>query len=47
LLNFCRSRLAKFKMPRRVIFGPIERTAARKVQKFKLRRLVQENEQSA
>lgn len=46
LLDFCRARLAKFKVPRRVIFGPIERTATGKVQKFRLRKLVQGNEQS-
>ncbi|MFG1357322.1 AMP-binding protein [Xanthobacter pseudotagetidis] len=41
LLDFCRGRLAKFKVPDRVIFGPIERTATGKVQKFKLRNLIQ------
>lgn len=47
LLDFCRTRLAKFKVPDRVIFGPIERTATGKVQKFKLRHLIQDSEQSA
>ncbi|MEP9351394.1 AMP-binding protein [Xanthobacter sp. KR7-225] len=42
LLDFCRARLAKFKVPDRVIFGPIERTATGKVQKFKLRSLIQD-----
>jgi fatty-acyl-CoA synthase len=42
LLDFCRGRLAKFKVPDRVIFGPIERTATGKVQKFKLRSLIQD-----
>jgi fatty-acyl-CoA synthase len=37
MLDFCRSRLAKFKLPRKFIFGPIERTSTGKVQKFKLR----------
>ncbi|WP_256213606.1 AMP-binding protein [Sphingobium sp. YR768] len=37
LLEFCRPRLAKFKLPRRFIFGPIERTATGKVQKHHLR----------
>jgi fatty-acyl-CoA synthase len=37
LLEFCRARLAKFKLPRKFVFGPIERTSTGKVQKFKLR----------
>ena len=37
MLEFCRSRLAKFKLPRKFVFGPIERTSTGKVQKFKLR----------
>jgi fatty-acyl-CoA synthase len=37
MLEFCRTRLAKFKLPRKFIFGPIERTSTGKVQKFKLR----------
>lgn len=47
ILAYCRERLAKFKVPSRVIFGPIERTATGKVQKFKLRALVQDGEKSA
>ena len=43
VLEFCRARLAKFKVPDRVVFGPIERTATGKVQKFRLRNLVQGN----
>ncbi|GJD66051.1 AMP-binding protein [Methylobacterium frigidaeris] len=37
IIEFCRDRLAKYKLPRRVVFGPIERTATGKIQKFKLR----------
>jgi fatty-acyl-CoA synthase len=37
MLEFCRERLAKFKLPRKFVFGPIERTSTGKVQKFKLR----------
>lgn len=37
MLEFCRARLAKFKLPRKFVFGPIERTSTGKVQKFKLR----------
>lgn len=47
LLDFCRARLAKFKVPKRVIFGPIEQTATGKVQKFKLRQRLQELRESA
>lgn len=47
LLDFCRARLAKYKVPDHVIFGPIERTATGKVQKFRLRQLIQQSEQSA
>jgi fatty-acyl-CoA synthase len=39
--EFCRTRLAKFKLPRKFVFGPIERTSTGKVQKFKLRALAQ------
>ena len=37
MLEFCRVRLAKFKLPKKFVFGPIERTSTGKVQKFKLR----------
>jgi fatty-acyl-CoA synthase len=37
MLEFCRARLAKFKVPKKIVFGPIERTSTGKVQKFKLR----------
>lgn len=37
MLEFCRARLARFKLPRKFVFGPIERTSTGKVQKFKLR----------
>jgi fatty-acyl-CoA synthase len=39
LINFCKLHLAKFKVPKRIFFGPIERTATGKVQKFKLRQI--------
>jgi fatty-acyl-CoA synthase len=41
MLEFCRARLAKFKLPRKFVFGPIERTSTGKVQKFKLRERAQ------
>ncbi|HXW04425.1 MAG TPA: acyl-CoA synthetase [Vicinamibacterales bacterium] len=37
IIEHCRSRLAHFKAPRSVIFGPLPRTATGKVQKFVLR----------
>ncbi len=37
LLAWCRERLARFKAPRRVIFGPLPRTSTGKIQKFVLR----------
>ena len=37
LIGFCRARLAKYKVPTRVVFGMLDRTATGKVQKFKLR----------
>jgi fatty-acyl-CoA synthase len=37
MLEFCRTRLAKFKLPKKFVFGPIERTSTGKVQKFRLR----------
>ncbi|TNC93666.1 MAG: AMP-dependent synthetase and ligase [Stygiobacter sp.] len=44
IIAFCRDRLAKFKVPSRVIFGPIERSATGKVQKFRLRKLVEQSQ---
>jgi fatty-acyl-CoA synthase len=40
IYEHCRAGLAKFKVPKHVIFGPIETTATGKVQKFKLRELL-------
>jgi len=42
LLEFCRPLLAKFKLPKRFVIGPIERTATGKVQKHYLRALLAE-----
>ncbi|MDB5578972.1 MAG: acyl-CoA synthetase [Bradyrhizobium sp.] len=41
IISFCRARMAKFKVPRDVKIGPIDRTATGKVQKFKLRALAE------
>ena len=37
ILEHCRSRLARYKVPREVVFGPIPKTATGKIQKFVLR----------
>jgi fatty-acyl-CoA synthase len=37
IIEFCRGKIAKYKLPRKIIFGPIERTVTGKIQKFKLR----------
>jgi len=42
LIDYCLSRLARFKVPRYVIFGPLSKTATGKVQKYRLRQLAAE-----
>jgi fatty-acyl-CoA synthase len=37
VIGFCRSRMAGFKVPRQVVFGPLPRTSTGKIQKFVLR----------
>jgi fatty-acyl-CoA synthase len=37
LIEFCRARMARFKAPKCVIFGPLPRTSTGKIQKFLLR----------
>jgi len=37
LIAWCRDRIAHYKAPRRVVYGPIPKTSTGKVQKFKLR----------
>lgn len=37
IIDFCRERLARFKVPKTVIFGPLVKTATGKIQKFVLR----------
>jgi fatty-acyl-CoA synthase len=37
VIEFCRARMARFKAPRTVVFGPLPRTSTGKVQKFLLR----------
>lgn len=42
LLKHCRLHLAKFKVPKAVVFGPLPRTATGKIQKFLLRQQAKE-----
>ena len=37
LIEFCRERMARFKVPKKIVFGPLARTGAGKIQKFVLR----------
>ena len=42
IIAFCRERLARFKCPRSVVFGPLPKTSTGKIQKYELRRLAAE-----
>ncbi|MEO8300122.1 MAG: acyl-CoA synthetase, partial [Burkholderiales bacterium] len=37
LIDFCRTLMARFKVPKRVVFGPLPKTSTGKIQKFVLR----------
>jgi fatty-acyl-CoA synthase len=37
LIEFCRERMARFKAPKKVVFGPLPKTSTGKIQKFVLR----------
>jgi len=37
MINFCRERMARYKVPKKVIFGPLPKTSTGKIQKFVLR----------
>jgi len=37
IIDFCRERMAHFKAPRKVVFGPLPKTSTGKIQKFELR----------
>jgi len=39
ITNFCRSNMAKFKIPKKIIFGDIKKTSTGKTQKFLLRKI--------
>ena len=36
-IDFCRERMARFKVPKKVVFGPLPKTSTGKIQKFVLR----------
>jgi fatty-acyl-CoA synthase len=37
IIEHCRARLAKFKLPKAIIFGPLPKTSTGKIQKYVLR----------
>jgi fatty-acyl-CoA synthase len=37
IILFCRDKLARFKVPRTIVFGPLPKTSTGKIQKFALR----------
>ena len=37
IIQFCRDNMARFKVPKTVVFGPLPKTSTGKIQKFKLR----------
>ena len=37
VLAFCKARLARFKVPKTLVFGPLPKTSTGKIQKFVLR----------
>ncbi len=39
LIQFCKENMAKFKRPKRVVFGPLPKTATGKIQKHELRKM--------
>jgi len=41
VIDFCRDHLAKFKLPKTVVFGALEKTSTGKVQKYRLREIAE------
>jgi fatty-acyl-CoA synthase len=37
VIDFCRERMARFKVPKKIVFGPVPKTSTGKIQKFLLR----------
>jgi len=44
LTSYCREELARFKVPKKIVFGPIDKTSTGKVQKYLLREQAREAE---
>ena len=42
IVEFCREKMAHFKVPKTIVFGPLPKTSTGKVQKFKLRKLTRD-----
>lgn len=42
ILDYCRENLARFKVPKKIIFGELQKTATGKIQKYELRKQAQE-----
>jgi fatty-acyl-CoA synthase len=42
IVDFCRENIARFKVPRRIVFAPIPKTSTGKIQKFRLRKEAKE-----
>jgi fatty-acyl-CoA synthase len=42
IIDFCRDNMARFKVPRTVVFGPLPKTSTGKIQKFELRQRARE-----
>jgi fatty-acyl-CoA synthase len=42
LIGFCKDNMARFKVPKHVVFGDLPKTATGKIQKFVLRKMVPE-----
>ena len=42
IIGYCRDNMARFKVPKKVVFGPLAKTSTGKVQKFLLRTMANE-----
>ena len=42
LIDYCREHMARFKVPKTIVFGPLPKTSTGKIQKFKLRKQANE-----
>ena len=42
IIAFCREHLARFKVPKHVVFGPLPKTSTGKIQKYALREKAKE-----